>query len=799
MKKLFIAIVSILLMLAIALFYFLKSTTPDYSEELNLKGLKESVTVEYDKYAIPHIYANNQEDAYIALGYVHAKERLFQMELLKRVGSGRLAEMFGPDLLKVDKIFRTIGVGEQSKINAEFYREKGGDMIRLADKYLSGVNAFIENGPTPLEFHILGIEKEFFDLKSMFDIAGYMGYSFALAHRTDPIISYIEEKLGPEYLKDIRHDWPKESKRISVYDTVSNNKEQLSFKSDWVKTMHQYGIPLWSGSNSWAVNSKKNEGSKPILCNDTHISYGQPHIWYESHLEYPGFRVYGNYLCGVPIPLVGHNDFCGWGLTMFENDDMDLYLEKVDSLDKNRYIYKDSSIEFASRKELIKVKGGENLEIDIRSTIHGPIINEVYDDVNRLTSQPVSFWWTYMQAPTTTLQAFWKLSHCDNIDDAASAAELIDAPGLNLMYADKKDNIAWWASAKLVKRPQHVNSLSLLEGWSGDDDNLGYYDFSYNPKAINPPSNYVYSANNQPDTTKGVLYPGYYVSDHRADRITELLEEHNEWSVEKMQEMLNDAKVNYHKNSAQSICNLIKEEVKVLNDPNVNKAYELLSSWDGGHSLEDVAPTIFYNTLYKIMYYTMVDEIGVEPFKSFIRTHAFKRTIIELFEKDDSKWWDDIETDKVIETRKIIFWRAFYKSVDFLSSQLGPEVSKWHWKKVHLIEHKHPIGKVKPLNKIFNVGPASVPGGYESVNNISFLLNDTIQYEVEHGPAMRIIIDFDDVENALSIIPSGQSGHAFSPHYNDQFELYNTGKFRKMHMNFDNITKESIATMQLNP
>ena len=284
--------------------------------------------VHYDKYAIPHIYANNDVDAYMALGYVHAKERLFQMELLKRVGSGRLSEMFGPDLLEVDKLFRTVGIGDQSEINADHYKKQGGQMMKMAESYLKGVNCFIENGPTPLEYSILGIEKEKFDLKAMFDIAGYMGYSFALAHRVDPLLSKIERELGPEYLKDIKYTWPKNHPKIPVYDSLINKKEALGFKEDWVGVLQRNGIPIWEGSNSWAVNSKKAKGDKPILCNDTHISYGQPHIWYESHMEYPGFKIYGNYLCGVPLPLIGHNDFCAWGLTMFQNDDMDLYEEK---------------------------------------------------------------------------------------------------------------------------------------------------------------------------------------------------------------------------------------------------------------------------------------------------------------------------------------------------------------------------------------------------------------------------------------------------------------------------------------
>ena len=204
----------------------------------------------------------------------------------------------------------------------------------------------------------------------MFDIAGYMGYSFALAHRVDPLLSKIERELGPEYLKDVKYTWPKNHPKIPVYDSLINRKEALGFKEDWVGVLQRNGIPIWEGSNSWAVNSKKAKGDKPILCNDTHISYGQPHIWYESHMEYPGFKIYGNYLCGVPLPLIGHNDFCAWGLTMFQNDDMDLYEEKQLESNDSFYVYKDSILAFDFKEELIKIKGEDPYNLTIRSSVH---------------------------------------------------------------------------------------------------------------------------------------------------------------------------------------------------------------------------------------------------------------------------------------------------------------------------------------------------------------------------------------------------------------------------------------------
>jgi penicillin amidase len=797
MKKLFLFIPVIIAFLVIGIYVFIKQPVPAYSGELQLKGLKEKVSVHYDKYAIPHISAANAEDAYFSLGYIQARERLFQMELMKRVGSGRLSEMFGKDLVNIDRLFRTIGIGVQAKKNVlALEKKKGQPMYEHAEAFLNGVNAFIENGPKPIEFYILGIEKELFKMEDMYLIGGYMAYSFALGLKTDPLLTWIQKNLGDEYIKDIEALWPENSKKIPVYDEPKKNIKESQLFS-WTDQLRKNGIPLWSGSNGWALGPSKTKSGKAMLCNDTHISYSQPSVWYEVHLEYPGLSLYGNYLAGLPFPLVGHNRFAAWGLTMFENDDMDLYLEKENN--QGQYLYKGEWLDYQTREETIKVKEDSSVSFTVKSSIHGPIVNEVSKEVKRLTHDPVSFWWTYNQAPTTTYDAFYHLSYCDSIKDAEYAASLIDAPGLNLMYADNEDNIAWWACGKLVNRPEHVHPLQLLDGTTGKDDILGFYDFSKNPKSINPPWGYVYSANNQPDTTNGVFYPGYYVADHRADRITELLDQEKKWSIEDMKTMSNDVVSNVHRELSKDITSLIASEVDSLNDPLINEAFEILKTWDGSHQITDIGPTIFYKTLYKIIYFAMHDELKEENFRSFLRTQMYKRTYPQLLKKESSKWWDDIETEKTVESRKTIFWRAFYKAIDNLSVYYGHDTDYWKWGKAHQIEHKHPIGKLKPMNYLFNVGPEPVFGGYETVNNISFIMDDTIRYDINHGPAMRIILDFNDIDNAISINPTGQSGHPMSPHYNNQFHMYNKGIYRKMMMNKNEIESESMGVLLLKP
>ncbi|MFT7158463.1 MAG: penicillin amidase, partial [Parvicella sp.] len=518
LKKILLSLLGLVLLIVISSYFFIQSQKPTYTGELPLSGASEEVKVYFDDFGIPHIYAQSEEDAYRALGYVHAQDRLFQMEVIRRIAPGRLSEIFGPDLLSTDKFFRTLGINEYSKKSVQTFNKTADDKIKSAvDAYLSGVNAFIADGSTPIEFTILGIEKSPFTLLDINNAIGYMGFSFAAAQRIEPILTKIASALGPEYLDALDLGMNGKTVGIKNYSEINAEVKLSSYVSDIFKNIP---APAWIGSNSWVLGSEKTKSGKVILENDPHVAFSQPAVWYEAHLEAPGFNIYGCHIAGVPFPAFGHSRKFATGLTMFCNDDIDFFQEKISPQDSNIYQYKGEWNSFEIREETISVKGQENVTFIVRNSIHGPIINDVLE----LGNEPISMYWTFTQTEGPILETLYDFSHIKSMAHARQAAEKIHAPGLNVMYGDAEGNIAWWASAKMIDRPDTANAALIDDGSSGAFDPLGFHDFTENPKAENPPWNYVYSTNNQTRRTSGELYPGHYAAEDRGRRVVSMIE-----------------------------------------------------------------------------------------------------------------------------------------------------------------------------------------------------------------------------------------------------------------------------------
>ncbi len=781
-KVLFIIGILIGLILIGSWMYF-NSLKPDYSGNIKLSNIENKTSVYFDDYGIPHIYAQNQYDATTALGYVHAQDRLWQMELMRRIAPGRLSEIFGKDMLKNDQFFVKLGIEEASRKSMRKL-EKNGEVYKLATAYLNGVNQFIENGPTPIEFTLIGIEKEPYQLNDIYNILGYMAFSFAMAQKTDPLLSVIQEKLGDDYIKELNIN-------IDPNTTIiKNSKENIDNYTAMISSVNEImensPIPPFIGSNSWVVSPNKTSSGKVIFANDPHIGYSQPSVWYEAHIVTPNYEMYGYHLAGVPFPLLGHNRNYAYGLTMFENDDLDFYKEENDPADSTKYKTPNGFETYKTVTRTIKIKDAKDVTITVRSSRHGPVMNDVVKAISE--TEPVAMSWVYTKFDVEILEALYTISRATEMKDVKKGASMIHAPGLNIMYGDAKGNVAWWASGKLYKHNPNVNTKFILNGASGYDDPIEYLDFSENPMAENPPWNYVYSANNQPDTIANILYPGYYVPEDRAKRIVQLLEPKNNWNKESVSAMINDVT-----SSVSPV--LVKEFTKIMDynsfSKSEQKAIDILQLWDGSNTVDQVAPTIYNKWIYLYLKNTFEDELGKELFTQFLDTHLSKRVIADQIKKDSSIWWDDITTENKTETRKEILSKSLVESVNFLEKQLGSDIKAWNWGKVHTLVHKHPLGKVAVLKSYFNVGPFPINGAREVINNRGFDYNDSGLYKVNAGPSTRRIIDFSDIENSVSILPTGESGNPFSKHYKDQAEMYNKGEFRKMKMNEEEIKRVS--------
>ena len=780
MKKNLIILAVILVLLLLSGLIFANSLRPTYNGKLSLTSLKNEVEVYYDTYGVPHIYAQNEIDARRTLGYVHAQDRLWQMELIRRIAAGRLSEMFGEKLIKTDKFFSGLGIEEASEETIQ-QLDKNSEAYQLAIAYLDGINQYIKNGSTPIEFYLLGIDKEAYTLKDMYNVFGYMSFSFAIAHKTDPLLTEIKEKLGIEYLKELNIP-------INENTAIIKNEKNAVLESRFAEAVNdifeQLPISPFIGSNSWVIGADKTKNGKVIFANDPHIGFAQPAVWYESHIKTPNYEIYGYNLALTPFPLLGHNRKYAYGLTMFENDDVDFYFEENNPENDKEYKTLNGFESYKIIKKEIQVKDAKSISYDIKVSQHGPVMNDIIEHIN--DERPMAMDWIYTKFPNKMLDASYTISHAGSLNEFKHGASMIHAPGLNIMYGDYDDNIAWFASAKLYKFKNDINSKLILDG-KGTEDQKEYLEFSENPQAINPSWNYVYSANNQPDSISGILYPGYYLPEDRAKRIVNLLEAKNDFSKEDVMQMIIDV--------TSAITPLVVQEAlesitMIQFSDNEKLAMYILQNWDGNYNSESIAPTIYNRFLYEFLVNTYKDEMG-KAFDQFINTPIQKKNVAVQMAKTSSVWWDDVNTPNIKEIRQDILARSVKNAISFLETQLGNDLENWTWNKVHTVEYKHSIGEVPSLRKYFNVGPFEVMGGNEVINNQLFKLDSTGYYKVHSGPSTRRVIDFSDVEKSVSILPTGQSGNPLSDHYKDQAEKYNKGEFVPMLLNDNEIMKSN--------
>ncbi|RLJ98716.1 penicillin acylase family protein [Tenacibaculum discolor] len=787
-KKSLKIVLLLLVLLSVGVWLFTKTLHPTYKGELALANISDKVTVYYDEVGVPHINAQNQLDAYTALGYVHAQDRLWQMELIRRIAAGRLAEVFGKDLVRVDKFFSGLGIEEAAEKTIQEL-DKNSETYKLTEAYLNGINQFIKEGATPLEFYLVGLDKENYTVKDVYNVFGYMAFSFAIAHKTDPLLTEVKEKLGEPYVNELLNSF---NKNLTLNKTTNKKAIKAEMSIAVSKIIDQLPIAPFIGSNSWVIAPPKTKNGKVIFANDPHINFSQPSVWYQNHIKTPDFEIYGFNLALMPFPLLGHNKEYAYGLTMLANDDLNFYMEENNPENPLEYKTPEGFKKYKLLNKHIKVKGGKDTTYQVKESKHGPIMNGLIEHITN--DRPVAMNWIYTQLPNKLLEASYKMSHANSLEDFKTGTAQIHAPGLNVMYGDAKGNVGWFSSAKLYELRDSLSSKMYLNGASGKDEIVEYLEFKENPQAENPSWNYVYSANNQPDSVRGKLYPGYYQPEDRAKRIVQLLEPKNDFTKQDVAEMIYDVTSPVVPEIGRE---LLKSVDKSSLSPSAKKAYSVLENWNGEYLKTNVAPTIYNRFLYEFLTATYKDELG-KSFQLFIDTQLQDQVLAQQAKRKQSVWWDDISTTDKVETRNEIITTAFQKAITFLQNQLGENVENWTWNRVISVEYEHAIGKAGGLlRKFFNVGPFETIGGNEVINNQIFKLDSTGVYKIHGGPSTRRVIDFSDVENSIAILPTGQSGNVFSPYYKDQAQKYVDGEFVKMILNEAAIKKSTNKLMFL--
>ena len=787
-KKSFFFLIVMILLISAAVWLYSKTLYPVYNGEIEIKNLSEKVTVYFDEIGAPHINAENQKDAYVALGYLHAQDRLWQMELIRRIASGRLSEIFGKQVLDKDIFFAGLGIEEAAEETIANL-DKNSQAYILTQAYLDGINQFIEEGKTPVEFTLVGVKKEKYTIKDVYNVFGYMAFSFAVAHKTDPLLTEIKEKLGVSYLNELLGS---NNENLTIIKTSIPDKMNATISKTVAAIMDDLPVSSFMGSNSWVIAPEKTKNGKVIFANDPHIGFSQPSVWYQSHIKTPNFEIYGFNIALMPFPLLGHNSEYAYGLTMLANDDLNFYIEENNPVNSAQYKTSEGYENYKIINKTIHIKNEKDTTFQVKVTKHGPIMNGLISHLE--DERPIAMNWIYTQLNNEQLDIIYGMSHSKSLNDFQQAVAKINAPGLNVMYGDAKDNIAWFASAKLYQLRDSLSTKTYLNGVSGTDEIIEYLPFEENPQAINPPWHYVYSANNQTDSVRGKLYPGYYQPQDRAKRIVELLEEKDDFTKEDVAKMMFDVK----SSTVSEIANdLLKSLDKSKLSVSEQKVVEILKNWDGIYLKSSVGATIYNRFLFEFLKATYKDELGAS-FELFINSQLQDKVLPIQIHRKQSVWWDDITTTSKVEGRAEIILNSFNETFSFLKNQLGENVEDWHWSRVISVEHEHVIGKTGGLlRRFFNVGPFETIGGNEVINNQLFKLDSTGYYKVTAGPSTRRIVDFSDVENSLAILPTGQSGNVFSKHYKDQAQKFLNGEFEKMKLNKEEIEKsENVLVLK---
>lgn len=772
---------------------YLYSKQPTRQGQVQLQHLEGAVTVRYDERGVPHIRAESEADLYRTLGYVHAQDRLFQMEIMRRLSRGELAEVLGPKLVDTDKLFRSLRIRER----AESYvagLDKQSPAWKALQAYLDGINQYQDTHAAPVEFDVLGIHKRPFTAQDSISVAGYMAYSFAVAFRSEPLLTYVRDQLGSEYLKVFDLDWQPngvlaQQPTLSAADwTDLNAIARLSEQA-----LADNGLPQFEGSNAWVIAGSHTKSGKPLLAGDPHIRFSAPSVWYEAQLSAPGLELYGHHQALVPFAFLGHNLDFGWSLTMFQNDDLDLIAEKVNPDNANQVWYHDQWVDMVNSEQQIAVKGEAPVTLTLRQSPHGPIINDVLGATAGKT--PIAMWWAFLETQNPILEGFYQLNRADTLAKARAAVTKVQAPGLNIVWGNAKGDIAWWAAAQLPKRPAGVNPAFILDGSTHQADKDGFYPFSANPQEENPARGYIVSANFQPLSPTGMEIPGYYNLPDRGQQLNRQLSDKNvKWDVDATQALQLGTTTGYGPRLLAPLLPVLRE---VVSDPQELKLVEQLAQWKGDYPLSSTSATVFNQFLYDLAYGAMHDKLGDSFFDTLLSTRVIDAALPRLAATPDSPWWSSRDP-AIKQTRTDVVKAAWNRSIAHLKTTLGPDSAHWQWGKAHTLTHSHPLGTQKPLDRLFNVGPFDAPGSHEVPNNLSAKIGPA-PWPVTYGPSTRRIIDFADPAHGLTINPVGQSGVPFDAHYEDQAEAYVEGVYHQAHFSEEEVSANTRSTLRLLP
>lgn len=770
-----------------------KKALPDYNRDIVLSGLTAAVQVSRDSFAIPHIVAATELDAYRATGYLMAQDRLWQMDLLRRLTTGRLSEIFGKDLVTADQLFRSLRFTEKSRMVID---SCDAEVLAGLQAFADGINQYIaeNSNKLPPEFTILGYKPEPWEPIHSANLIGYMSWGLTMAWQTETIMYKIGEVVDEAHVKELIPDMKMQQKYVHPGGSIPAKADFISELDHIDRVIKNLGLQVFQASNNWAVSGKKSQTGKPILANDMHLDLNAPGIWYQIHQEVPGkLNVTGVSLPGQPFVICGHNNRIAWGMTNVMLDDMDFYVETLSKEDTTLYKLDGQWVPMKIQKEIILTKEGDTVIRYNRFTHRGPVISSFKGIKNKV----VSMRWIGNNF-SNEIASVYKFNRAGNWDEFRDAASTFIAISQNIAYADVDGNIGMQTAAGIPIRKG--NPAVFAPGDTSLYDWTGIVPFNELPFTFNPESGFVASANNN---TIGNDYP-YYISywfdlPNRYEAIVQDLTAKEKIGVDDFKAIQADQKSRY----AGKMVPVFLEALEPCKPEFGEKALAALKSleeWDFTMPATSVASSVFEQTYLELCRVVFEDEIGPELYKKFIEQDLMPTYLLDgLRESKESLWCDNINTPDKKESFGDNISEAFKAAVVTLQSRLGDDVSKWEWGKIHTLTLNHPLGKVSVLNRAFdlNKGPFAVGGSYHTVSPYSYPFETP--YLANHGSSHRHIFTVGDWDQSLTVIPTGESGIPASPFYCDQTEMYLNYRYHADPFSRTSVDKIKEFTMRFIP
>jgi penicillin amidase len=827
-------LLAIVAALCLGAYAYLRRSLPDVAGTTSVAGISAPVDIIRDADDIPHIFGATRLDALYGLGYVHAQDRLWQMEFQRRIGHGRLSEIFGEATVPQDRFLRTVGFGRAAR---RAWDRLPPDSRQQIDAYVAGVNAFLEahhGRALPPEFALLRFEPEPWTGPDVLVWVKMMAWDLSANYAFELLRHDLSSRVGPARMAELLPPYPvnglsilsepvEETRAKARRHSRSREPRSDDHSSSWsgsfasalaggnqaVHDLLRDGAATEGlGSNNWVVDGTLTASGKPMLANDPHLGTHVPSLWYLAHMSAGGFDVIGATLPGAPAVAIGRNRFIAWGETNMFADVEDLYRERIDATGTHA--------EFAGMMEplrtvteTIAVSGKPPVRVDVRISRHGPLVSDAINANNALARtepkpapiEPLAFRWTALDDEDNTIVAFQRLNYAKNWSEFTQALRLFVVPSQNFVYADIDGHIGYYAPGRVPIRASGDGSIPA-EGWSGDMEWIGWIPFEELPHTFDPPSHFIVTANNRPVPAD---YPHFlaleYHEPFRAQRITDLIRGKHKMTPDDFRAIQSDT-LSLHAQSLLPL--LIGHAGSMRSQPDGDsrkspdrQALDLLMRWDFDARADRPEPAIFQAWFLRLADALVADELGRTVSLDYERRFSFvHRFLVNTLSASDSQWCDDVGTPKR-ETCDEAVTSALHDAVVTLTRQLGGDMAHWRWDAVHRAVFPHQgLDAVAALRPLLN---RSIPnGGDWSTVDVGPVAVDR-PFEQHEVAGYRQIVDLSPANDSRFLDAVGESGHFLSSHYDDFLEDWRAVRHRPMRMERGTIEQGALGRLRLTP